>query len=83
MLSFHFAQMVYHINVKEPGNGRTPLEMGGVFVNLVTFVEMVDYFRKVPIFKTVRLTSQKHVKNSAKIDIINNTSNEEIDTLKE
>ena len=78
--------MVYHINVKEPGNGRTPLEMGGVFVNLVTFVEMVDYFRKVPIFKTVCLTSQKHVKNSAKIeraDIINNTSNDEIDTLKE
>ena len=83
VLSFHFGQMVYHVNVKEPGNGRTPLEMGGVFVNLVTFVEMVDYFRKVPIFKTVRLTSQKHVKNSAKIDIINNTSNEEIDTLKE
>ena len=79
--------MVYHINVKEPGNGRRPaLEMGGVLVNLVTFVEMVDYFRKVPIFKTVCLTSQKHVKNSAKIeraDIINNTSNDEIDTLNE
>ena len=79
--------MVYHINVKEPGNGRLPaLEMGGVLVNLVTFVEMVDYFRKVPIFKTVCLTYQKHVKNSAKIeraDIINNTSNDEIDTLKE
>ena len=78
--------MVYHINVKEPGNGRPALEMGGVLVNLVTFVEMVDYFRKVPIFKTVCLTYQKLVKNSAKIeraDIINNTSNDEIDTLKE
>ena len=80
--------MVYHVNVKEPGNGRPALEMGGVLVNLVTFVEMVDYFRQVPIFKTLCLT-QKHGGNSETLvmqksenaDV--NEPNDDIDTLKE
>lgn len=88
VLSFHFGQMVYHVNVKEPGNGRPALEMGGVLVNLVTFVEMVDYFRQVPIFKTLCLT-QKHGGNSETLvmqksenaDV--NEPNDDIDTLKE
>ena len=84
VLSFHFGQMVYHVNVKQPGNGR-PLEMGGVSVNLVTIVEMVDYFRKVPIFKTVHLT-QKPISTlfMQKPESANvNKPNDDIDTLKE
>ena len=84
VLSFHFGQMVYHVNVKQPGNGR-PLEMGGVSVNLVTIVEMVDYFRKVPIFQTVHLT-QKPISTlfMQKPESTNvNKPNDDIDTLKE